>query len=188
MTGIGEAARVRLRALAVKVATPKAGYVLEDVRPGAIVESPERQPLGIDLFAGAGGVLVPPGLLEATVRLVGGAASGGELSRRDLWEPGAATPRPPDQRATRPARPPRPAPLRCLPPRFGPTPADHDAAHGQRPFERFNVRASATSVASSSGATMTKLSIAQQRHEHRPTHSKLTDHVPTYPHLTPIEL
>ncbi len=28
---------------------------LEDVRPGAIVENPERQPLGIDLFAGAGG-------------------------------------------------------------------------------------------------------------------------------------
>ncbi|MGO9789411.1 MAG: DNA cytosine methyltransferase, partial [Solirubrobacteraceae bacterium] len=28
---------------------------LEDVHAGAIVENPERQPLGIDLFAGAGG-------------------------------------------------------------------------------------------------------------------------------------
>ena len=28
---------------------------LEDVRPGHVIENPDRQPLGIDLFAGAGG-------------------------------------------------------------------------------------------------------------------------------------
>jgi len=28
---------------------------LEDVRPGSVIENPDRQPLGIDLFAGAGG-------------------------------------------------------------------------------------------------------------------------------------
>jgi DNA (cytosine-5)-methyltransferase 1 len=28
---------------------------LEDVRPGQVIENPDRQPLGIDLFAGAGG-------------------------------------------------------------------------------------------------------------------------------------
>jgi hypothetical protein len=28
---------------------------LDDVRPGQVIENPDRQPVGIDLFAGAGG-------------------------------------------------------------------------------------------------------------------------------------